>query len=263
MNILTSKWLVPVAVVVMGTLFWFRPGGVSAPEVPPVPPPEVGFDHSAWTKVLQRVVAEDGTVDYKALAANRADFDHYLGQLRATSPASAPHRFKTDKARLAYYINAYNAFVLAGVLEVCPTRTVQEAYFSGGFFWRVGFPMGDARVTLDVLEQELIREVFRHNGAIHFVLGKGAKGSPPLERQAFEEADVQDRLEAAARRITADPRFVHREGDTLHLSKLFEWYQLDLGDALAYVKKYNPKAAEGSPKVVYEAYDWSLNGRCP
>ncbi|MFN3200168.1 MAG: DUF547 domain-containing protein [Bradymonadia bacterium] len=263
MNFLKSSWLVIVATVVMVTLYWLRPGGISGPEAAPVPPPEVGFDHSAWTTVLQRVVAEDGTVDYKALAGARGDLDRYLGMIRGTSPASAPHRFKTDKARLAYYINAYNAFVLAGVLESCPLNSVQDAYFSGGFFWRVGYAMGDSKVTLDTVEQELIREVFRHNGAIHFVLSKAAKGSAPLERTAFSEEDVLDRLEQAATRITADERYVRREGDTLHLSQLFEWYKGDLGDPIAYIKKYNAKVVEGSPSVKFVPVDWSLNGVCP
>lgn len=263
MQFLKSSWLVILAAVIMITLYWFRPAGVAGPQPAPVPPPELGFSHAAWTTVLEKVIKEDGAVDYAALQANRADLDRYLGQLRATSPASAPHRFKTDKARLAYYINAYNAFVMAGVLDVCPVASVQDAYFSGGFFWRVGYVMGESTVTLNTLDQELIREVFRHNGAIHFVLNKGAKSSPPLPRTAFEAEDVLDRLEAAAQRIVNDERFVRREGDTLHLSQLFEWYVGDLGDAVAYVRKYNPRAAEGTPKVSYIPFDWALNGACP
>lgn len=262
-RLLKSYGLVIVVALAAAVLWFFRPGGVEGPRPEPVPPEGKGFDHGAFTAVLQRFVGPDGKIDYAGLRAHPEALDRYLGQLRATSPASAPHRFKTGDDRLAYYLNAYNAFVLAGVRDHCPLASVHDAYFGSGFFWRVAYLMGGQEVTLSDLETQHVAEVSRGHPGVHFVMVKGAAGFPPLERRAFSGEDVRERLEAAARRVAHDERFVRREGDKLLLSELFRWYVGDFdGDAVAWLRRYNPAAVEGKPRVEYLPFDWSLNGSC-
>ncbi len=151
-----QSWLVIVASVLVAILFWFRPGGVTGPRPEPqAPPTPKGFSHAAFTEVLQAVVGADGKVDYGKLVKAPAGLDRYLGQLRTTSPESAPHRFKTQDDRLAYYLNAYNAFVLAGLRDRCPIEKVSSAYLGSGFFWRIAFIMGEEETTLSALESVL------------------------------------------------------------------------------------------------------------
>ena len=47
--------------------------------------------------------------------------------LESASPDTAPERFPTDEDALAYWINAYNAFVLHAVIEEYPIRSVWKA----------------------------------------------------------------------------------------------------------------------------------------
>ena len=139
LSLIHSRVIVPFAVILVCVLFWFRPGGIEGPRPDPVQQQGKGFDHSLWTQVLSRIVQPDGSIDYAALRTDSGDFDRYLGMLRGTSPGSAPHRFRSSDDRLAYYLNAYNAFVVAAIRDHCPIKNVQEEYLggasSGGFLF--------------------------------------------------------------------------------------------------------------------------------
>jgi hypothetical protein len=261
-HILSSKLVIPIAAIIVGVLFWFRPGGVEGPRAEPAAMMGKTFDHSGLTTVLSKVVSPTGAVDYGALATAPADLDRYLGQLAATSPKSAPQLFRTNDDRLAYYLNAYNAFVLAAVRDHCPLNDVQSVYFGGGFFWRLSFVMGREEVTLSDLEAERIRGVMQRNPEVHLALVKGARGFPPLGQTAFEPARLQAQLQALAARTAKDPRFVSREGDVLRLSALFEWYKSDFGDTLTWIARHAPQMAKDKPAVESVPFDWALNGTC-
>lgn len=263
MSILRSSWLIIVAAVIFLVTFWFRPGGVEGPRPAPVEVEGKSFAHDAFTAVLSAVVDGEGRVDYAKLQSDPGPLDRYLGQLRAVGPANAPHRFKTDDDRLAYYLNAYNAFVLAGVRDHCPVESVQGLYAGGGFFWRVSFVTGGEETTLSALQNERIRGLAERNAAVHFALVKGAAGDPPLLQAAYEPEQVQAQLEALSRRVVADPRFVERTGDVLRLSPLFRDYALDFDPSVSgWIARFAPALAVGEPKLEYREYDNALNGRC-
>ena len=84
------------------------------------------FDHSAWDRVLKAHVNGAGEVDYAAIQRDRRDLDQYIAQLGRSSPANRPELFPSRTAALAYWINAYNAFVTRGVVDHYPTRSVRD-----------------------------------------------------------------------------------------------------------------------------------------
>ncbi|MEZ4471861.1 MAG: DUF547 domain-containing protein [bacterium] len=263
MKLLTSRWLVLVAALVLGVTFWFRPKGIDGPRPAPVAMEGRDFDHAGLTAVLQQAVGDDGRIDYAGLRAHPEALDRYLGQLRALSPKSAPHRFRSNEARLAYYINAYNAFMLAIVRDHCPVEDVNTIYPFGGLFWRVSFLLGEEAHTLSELESELIGDVKAGDPAVRFAVVKGANGFPALPRTAYSEEDVRPRLEALSQQVARDPRFIKREGDAIVASQLFEWYLAEFGgDLVAWLKRVAPTTAEGATQVTYTPFDWRLNGRC-
>jgi hypothetical protein len=258
----STKLLIPIAFLVVGTLFWLRPGGISGPSPAPVEVAGKGFDHGPFTAVLKDAVDDKGRINYAALRETPGPLDTYLGMLRAVSPASAPHRFRSNDARLAYYLNAYNAFVLATVRDHCPIENVQKAYFGGGFFWRISFLMGGREITLSTLESERIKAVMQRNPSVRLALAKGATGSPPLGREAFTEELITAQLGAIAKRTVKNPKLVRREGSELQLNAIFQWYETEFIDPIAWVRALDPDLVEGHTTVKYIPYDWTLNGDC-
>ncbi|MBU1430511.1 DUF547 domain-containing protein [Myxococcota bacterium] len=257
---LKSLWLIGLASLLAVGLFLLRPGGVEGPRPAPVPPEGKGFSHAQLTEALKGVVDEAGDVDYGALRAHPEALDRYLGQLRAASPKSAPHRFKTEAARLAYYINAYNAFLLAELRQRCPLARVADLYPFDGFFYRVSFLMGEEETTLSALADEQISALAHLHPAIRLALSKGSVSAPMMLREALEEATLTAQLDALARRALAHPRWVKREGDTLALNPLFEWYPRELGDH--FIKAIRPELLEGVSTRATLPLDDHLNGHC-
>ncbi|MEE2757469.1 MAG: DUF547 domain-containing protein [Myxococcota bacterium] len=255
--------LVPLTFVLAVFLFWFRPGGIDGPRVDPIPMKGKGFDHSLLSKVYAQVVDEAGEVDYAALKAQPDTLDRYLGHIAATSPKNAPHRFRSIDDRLAYYLNAYNAFVLAAVRDHCPIENVDDEYIGGGFFWRVSFLMGGESITLTRLQSERIRPVMQRNPSVHFALVGGAKGHLSPSGYAFTGPSLKQQLNSLEQRVIMDSRFVEKQNGVLNLSKIFEWYKSDFIDPKQWVGRLAPDKIDGVESVRFRPFDWNLNGRCP
>ena len=74
-------------------------------------------DHALFDSVLTRYL-HDGLVDYAGLTADRVVLDRYLDQLGRTSPSSLD--LASRDARLAFWINAYNACAMRLVIDHYP-----------------------------------------------------------------------------------------------------------------------------------------------
>ena len=71
-------------------------------------------DHSGWSRLLQEYVNDEGKVAYQAWHASPDDrraLEVYLTQLSHAGPG----RSTTTPARLAFWINAYNALTVHGI----------------------------------------------------------------------------------------------------------------------------------------------------
>ena len=191
------------------------------------------FSHDIWTSVLERFVDEEGWVDYVALASDRADLDRYLSSLVAVSPASHPDLFPTRQDALAYYINAYNAQVFAGVLKIGPeVKSVWPTLWAGyQFFMQRKFQLGGKKFHLKGLEDNVVRAEFE-DPRIHAALNCASIGCPRLPRKAFEAATLEEELQAAMEEFIGDPRHVKVEASAraVHISKIFDWFDKDFLD---------------------------------
>src|SRR5262245_53411307 len=103
------------------------------------------FDYGPWTELLAAIVTPDGKVDYTILGERRALLDRFVTSLAEASPDTTPRRFPTTEHALAYWINAYNAFVLAAVVEEYPIRSVWKTR-DGQFFERARHVAGGVAV---------------------------------------------------------------------------------------------------------------------
>ena len=236
------------------------------------------FSHAHLDQVLQTYVDSSGLVDYAALKADRQALDTYIAALNATSPDSDPSQFPTPQDKLAYWINAYNAFVLRGVIDHYPVKSVKDIALLNGFFNRTDFVAGGKELTLDTIENKIIRPRYQ-DPRIHFVVNCGAWSCPALENRAFDGATLEQRLDQATRRSLNDPKYASYDAgrNTFYVSKILDWYGKDFVEwypaetpakphLMDYIRLYLSPAAlaalEGKePKVDFFDYDWRLNGQ--
>lgn len=241
------------------------------------------FSHALLDQVLRTQVDAEGRVDYSQFKKSPALLDAYLDSLGLCSPRNCPARFPTPRHELAYWINAYNAFVLRGVLDGYPVSRVDELGGLDSFFRQRQYRVGGEHLTLDQLESQIIRPEYR-DPRIHFALNCAALGCPALLNRAYTGEALDSLLDARARRFAADPRQVQLDlpAGKLHLSQILNWYGEDFirwfpttapGPAaptlIDYLLLYLPQDQAARWRqypglaVVFTEYDWTLNDRSP
>jgi hypothetical protein len=248
--------------------------------------PAAAFDHghAAWNELLQRHVRWDAdgsasAVDYAGFAADRGVLRTYLDSLSAVTPDEAA-RFDRFQ-RLAFLINAYNAFTVELVLTRWPHLTSIKDL--GGLFsspWRQRFftLLGESR-HLDDLEHGLIRGAADFDEPrVHFALNCASIGCPGLRPEAYVPESLAAQLEDQTQRFLRDRSRNRYDPDTgtLAVSRIFDWYGEDFERGLGgtrsvagflarYAQQLSPdreaqaRVAAGVVELRFLDYDWRLN----
>ena len=228
------------------------------------------IDLRIWDELLQRYVDDLGRVNYRRWKAEGADVLRvWLESLADVDLAD----FTDADARLALWLNAYNAIALSQVLEVYPIASIRPKVLGIpnwlsflDFFTRSNTIIGGKKYSLNQIEHAILRPEFAEP-RIHFALVCAAVGCPLLRRGAYFPESVRTQLEADASRFIHNPDKVRYDAEkkTLYLSKIFKWYGEDFVKAAGSVAEYvggylGPEAAVGDGwAIVFLPYDWNLN----
>lgn len=225
-------------------------------------------DYQAFDQVLNKYVNNEGKVRYAALHNDIVPLAKFVDSLAVVSPISEPARFPTKEAKLAYWINTYNALVLHAFASEHPKDKARLISKVGQFqfFYRRKFKVGGAMRSLDDIESKSIRPL---DNRIHFSIVCASESCPWLSNEAFTEVNVNAKLDTQARLFLNQERNVKVDLSkrTLQLSKIFDWFQKDFsstpGRIPEFIAKYRAKdggeLAKGNWKVLFFDYDWSLN----
>lgn len=238
------------------------------------------FDHShrQWSALLAKHVTwiDQGVaskVDYPGFINDQPGLEAYLTSL--SNVPRTEYDAWTAEQRLAFLINAYNAFTLKLVIAHYPVESIKDI---GGLFgnpWKQAFiPLLGQTLTLDQLEHSMIREpgVF-DEPRIHFAVNCASVGCPALRNEAFIAERLDKQLQDSQRRFLSDPsrnRFDPTR-QRFQVSKIFDWYGDDFakrwGSLPAYLRQQtslvsdpqHAPASEEALEVEFMDYDWSLN----
>jgi hypothetical protein len=215
-----------------------------------------------WTSVLTRHVDNAGRIDFAALIRDHADLDRVVAFVAAVDPVSRPQRFPDLASRLAFYINAYNALAMHGIVDAGVPKSL-SGLTKFSFFYLRKFVVGGKSISLYDLENDVIRPLGEER--IHFALNCMVVGCPRLPRAAFS-ADALDReLDAAAHLFIEEDRNVSVDParHEVRLSGIFEFYTRDFlnraPSLIAYVNRYRAEPIPAAFKVRFFDYDWTVN----
>ena len=223
----------------------------STPQHPKLSAPS----HQAWDVLLQQYVSTNGQVSYSNWSKNKAALEAYLKTL-ADNPVQ--NNWSRNE-KLAYWINAYNAFTIKLILDNFPLKSIMSLH--GGKPWDVKWiQLGDKTYSLNQIENDIIRPQFK-DARIHFAVNCAAKSCPTLLNRAFTADKLETQLEAQTRTFINNPAFNQISAKSATVSQIFEWYAGDFGDLKAYINKYSNTKLDGSAKVAYQEYQWDLNGK--
>lgn len=223
------------------------------------------FSHRLLGQVFSSHV-KDGLVDYPAVQTDDR-FPAYLAQLDRMDPNALAMRHE----RLAFWINAYNAFAVKGILDrFSPTSLVGRYRYFIGRNYRVG----GSTINLYDLERQVLIKQFQEP-LIHFAIVCASTSCPRLQPWSYEPDQLNLQLDRVAREFINDPtrnRF-DRKKKVASLSMIFKWFEEDFtkaaGSVVSYITRYvnDPELVQdlmqSDYRIEYLEYDWSLNGIPP
>lgn len=245
-----------------------------SPQIIQAKPTPFDHSHKIWNQILSDHVSvknKQAQFDYKKLKAKPGKFPQYLDSLSKVSKKE----FKSwnEKQRLAFLINAYNAFTVKLITDKYPLKSIKDL---GGLFsspWKKKFfTLLGEKAHLDHIEHTLIRKNFEEP-RIHAAVNCASISCPNLMGTAFTAKRLDKQLEEATTFWLKDPtkNYFDKKKKTLFLSKIFDWYEKDFQKKGNSVHKFvapgitsskeeaqmistNPKI-----KIKYLKYDWGLN----
>ncbi len=227
-------------------------------EPPNAPQQAFSGPREAWAQVLARHVDHRGRVDFAAVAADPAPLLQWLNFVAQVSPRSHPEGFPSKAHVLAYYLDAYNALAMYGVIA---SGAVPDELLK--FFLLRKYPIGGETMTLYRLENAIIRPL--GESRIHFALNCMAASCPRLPQRPWDPGDLDAQLTAAAREFFDNPAHlrVDPSTETVYLSAILDFFTADfLAEAdslLAYVNRYRSAPVPLDYEVAFLDYDWSVN----
>ncbi|MEO6214119.1 MAG: DUF547 domain-containing protein [Vicinamibacterales bacterium] len=241
--------------------------------------------HRPLDQILDLYV-RDGLVYYRALKAERGRLDRYAASLDLP-PATYAAWSRDEKA--AFWLNAYNVFVLQTVIDPYPIKGRSAAYPVSsvrqipGAFDRIKHRAAGRSVTLDDIEKTILPEF--KDPRLYLALGRGAVGSGRLKSEAFSGARLEKQLaEVHAEFVGEEPMLkIDRSAGVVSVTAIVSWHEAEF--TAAYDKGASGPYAERSPieraiiafitpkvlplerellqknefRVVFHPFDWRLN----
>ncbi|BCX05530.1 MAG: DUF547 domain-containing protein [Candidatus Roseilinea sp.] len=244
---------------------------------------------ATMNRLKAQAVSPDGMrVNYADVRRSR-DYARYREQLLPQLAAFDPAALRTRAARMAFWINLYNAVIIDAVITAGVTRSVREGGLGGlRFFRRAGCVVGDQCLTCDDIEHGILRANRGHpfipgpqfalndprrawiieplDPRIHFALNCASRSCPPIG--VYDASRLDEQLELAVCGFV--DQSTYHTGDALEVSSLFRWYAEDFGGrdgVLGFLSEHLPADERralierfgAKTRLRYSNYDWDLN----
>ena len=265
-------WVAVVSFIVPFFVGWKAFDELHAPTKPTPQVDASGVDHAVWDYLLKTYVS-NGLVDYDGMKKDYL-FREYLRELGQCNPDA----LKTDDEKLALLCNAYNAFVINGVISHKVTDTVNSVTVDEKPFFKIKEHIfAGETYTLDYLEKDMKLKVFG-DPRVHVAVVCAARSCPGLRSEAYVGNRIQNQLEDQSRQFANNPKYVmyDKESEELKVNRILKWYPKDFdqrypnGGYLQWInemtddpviKEMTEKAINGDVQVGYFDYEWKLNSQ--
>lgn len=196
----------------------------------------VAIAFAPWDALLKQYVDEQGRVNYRAWQQDlQQEQPNQLNQWLSTFQSPDLDLNLTREQQLALWINLYNAFTIARILERYPIASIQPKILGVPnwlaflwFFSRPAHVVAGKRYSLADIEHKILRSQLQEP-RIHFALVCASVGCPLLRNEAYWPDRVQQQLEEDASRFINNSDKVRYDSNTqiLYCSQIFKWYRQD------------------------------------
>jgi uncharacterized protein DUF547 len=241
--------------------------------------------HRPLDQILD-VNVRDGLVYYRALKSERGRLDRYAASLNISESTYASW---SREQQMAFWLNAYNVFVLQTVIDNYPIKGRSDMYPASsirqipGAFDRAKHRAAGRSVTLDEIEKKILPEF--KEPRLYLALGRGAVGSGRLHSEAYTADRLKDQLAALETDFVTRQSMlkIDRTAGVISVTAIISWHEAEF--VAAYDKGATGPLAQRSPieraivgfitprllplekefvqenqfRVVFHPFDWRLN----
>jgi hypothetical protein len=228
----------------------------------------------------------DGLVYYRALRSDRGRLDRYAASLNV--PPDVYESWPREQ-KMAFWLNAYNAFVLQTVIDHYPIRGSSKSYPANsvrqipGAFEQAKHRAAGRSLTLDDIEKTVLPEF--KEPRLYLALGRGAVGSGRLRSEAYVGDRLKQQLDDLQQEFVSEQSMIKidRGANVVSVTAIVSWRSAE------FIAAYDPgdtgPMAQRSPieraivafvmprllplekeflqknefKLTYHPFDWRLN----
>lgn len=219
--------------------------------------------HQLWDDLLQKHVTDKGVVDYKGFIKDSVKLNEYLTLLSSNEPANS----WSKNEKMAFWINAYNAFTVQLICRNYPVKSIKDiggSVYKVNTTWDIKFiKIGDETLDLNNIEHQKLRKKFK-DARIHFALVCASKSCPILMNRAYTADKLEEQFTSQAKLFLGDTfRNDLSDVNNPKLSKLFDWYGMDFKtkkmSKIQFINQFLTVKIPEKAKLEYLDYDWNLN----
>ncbi len=219
--------------------------------------------HQLWDDLLQKHVTDKGVVDYKGFIKDSVKLNEYLTLLSSNEPANS----WSKNEKMAFWINAYNAFTVQLICRNYPVKSIKDiggSVYKVNTTWDIKFiKIGDETLDLNNIEHQKLRKKFK-DARIHFALVCASKSCPILMNRAYTADKLEEQFTSQAKLFLGDTfRNDLSDVNNPKLSKLFDWYGMDFKtkkmSKIQFINQFLTVKIPENAKLEYLDYDWNLN----
>ena len=228
------------------------------------------YDHRGWDALLQKYVDQNGDVDYASWQSSQQDRATLVNYLRGMNSIDTSLQSSTQ-SQMAFWINAYNALTIEGILQLYPTKSIKDHApdANGHNIWDdFKMPVGGAEYSLNDIEHKILRKM--GDPRIHFAIVCASKSCPQLSQRAYFGNSLDQQLAYSSGLFFHTPgKFSYDvQRGQIGLSPIIKWFGDDFGRndhvRLQYLSQFMPAdaarlATNASATISYLEYDWGLN----
>lgn len=210
------------------------------------------------TDVFFKTYVSDGLIDYAGIAKNPGSLNELI-EMAGTMEVSQ----SDAKNYQAFWINTYNLTVIKGIVNNYP---LESPLAVNGFFDQIKYSLGGKDVTLNDIENNLLRKNFS-DPRFHFVLVCGAIGCPPIINQAYKPSTLDSQLSKQTKAALNGDLFIQINEKKKRVvgSEILKWYKEDFTmngqSEIDFINEYRATAIPTNFKLSYSTYNWALNAQ--
>ncbi len=251
------KFIKSIIIIIFATAF------ISSCAVKKIQSSSQPVSHEIWNELVGKYVTEEGKVDYKGFVKDSVRLNQYLAILSSSHPNDTNWN---RNERLAYWLNAYNAFTVQIVTRNYPQKSIKDIKNGIPFVntvWDIKFiKIENETYDLNNIEHGIVRPRFEEP-RVHFALNCASVSCPRLRNEAYTAEKLEAQLTDQTKYFLANPVKNKFENGYVQLSKIFSWFKGDFtkkGTKLRdFINQYSEVKINLKTDIDYLDYDWNLN----